>query len=273
MHQIPTTILRPAIVVGDSQTGETQKFDGPYYLLKAVSRATATGQPLLHFGRSDSPFNVVPVDYVVEAIATAAAIPETEGETLHLVDPEPLTAAELLTELSARYGGPEPKGSIPPVVGRDAAAPAAGQGALRRHPARVDRLPQPPRGVRHAPLRRPAGRARAHPAPLRRLLGGHGGLLPAARARPRVRAEGGLHDRRRHRRLQRHRRGHRQAPGPRAGRAAGAGGPPRGPPEGAGRGAAGARPPTWRWTSPTTARRSRWPTTSASTTAAGSRCS
>ncbi len=117
MDQVPTTILRPAIVVGDSKTGETQKFDGPYYLLKAVSRAQRTGQPLLHFGRSDSPFNVVPVDYVVEAIATAAAIPETEGETLHLVDPEPLTGAELLTELSARYGGPAPKGSIPPVVG------------------------------------------------------------------------------------------------------------------------------------------------------------
>jgi len=57
MRQIPTTILRPAIVVGDSQTGETQKFDGPYYLLRTVSRATSTGQPLLHFGRSDSPFN------------------------------------------------------------------------------------------------------------------------------------------------------------------------------------------------------------------------
>jgi len=117
MRQIPTTILRPAIVVGDSQTGETQKFDGPYYLLRTVSRATSTGQPLLHFGRSDSPFNVVPVDYVVEAIAAAAAAPETEGETLHLVDPEPLTAAELLTELSARYGGPEPRGSIPPLIG------------------------------------------------------------------------------------------------------------------------------------------------------------
>ena len=96
-------------MVGDSQTGETQKFDGPYYLLKAISRAKGAGQPLLHFGRSDSPFNVVPLDYVVEAIATAATMPETEGETLHLVDPEPLTGAELLTELSARYGGPSPR--------------------------------------------------------------------------------------------------------------------------------------------------------------------
>jgi len=117
MQDIPTTILRPAIVVGDSKTGETQKFDGPYYLLRSVSRATRAGQPLLHMGRSDSPFNVVPVDYVVEAIATATSVPETEGQTLHLVDPEPLTSAELLTELSARYGGPVPKGSIPSAIG------------------------------------------------------------------------------------------------------------------------------------------------------------
>ncbi len=73
LDRVPTTILRPAIVVGDSRTGRTQKFDGPYYLLKAVSRATRADQPLMHFGRSDSPFNVVPVDFVVEAIAAAAA--------------------------------------------------------------------------------------------------------------------------------------------------------------------------------------------------------
>src|SRR3954468_5725238 len=37
MDRIPTTITRPAIVVGDSRTGETQKFDGPYYVLRTVS--------------------------------------------------------------------------------------------------------------------------------------------------------------------------------------------------------------------------------------------
>ena len=114
LDRVPTTILRPAIVVGDSRSGETQKFDGPYYILKLVSRAVATGQPLVQFGRADSPFNVVPVDYVVDAIAGAAAMPEAEGQTLHLVDPEPLTSGELLTLLSERYGGPRPKGRIPP---------------------------------------------------------------------------------------------------------------------------------------------------------------
>ena len=39
LDRVPTTILRPAIVVGDSRTGETEKFDGPYYILRALSRA------------------------------------------------------------------------------------------------------------------------------------------------------------------------------------------------------------------------------------------
>ena len=42
IDRIPTTIFRPAIVVGDSRTGETQKFDGPYYVLRFIA---ATGEP------------------------------------------------------------------------------------------------------------------------------------------------------------------------------------------------------------------------------------
>ena len=116
MANVPTTILRPAIVVGDSTTGETQKFDGPYYILRAISETRRAGRPMVQFGRSDANFNVVPVDYVVEAIATAAALPEAEGETLHLVDPDPLTAGELTRTLADHYGAPAPKGRIPPAL-------------------------------------------------------------------------------------------------------------------------------------------------------------
>lgn len=116
MHRVPTTVLRPAIVVGDSRTGETQKFDGPYYLLRAISRAERTGQPLMQFGRSRAPFNVVPVDYVVEAIAAAASAPEAEGETFHLVDPQPLSSSELLVHLAERFGSKPPRGRVPPSV-------------------------------------------------------------------------------------------------------------------------------------------------------------
>ena len=48
MDQVPTTILRPAIVVGDSPTGETQKFDGPYYILRMISAADSAGRRSPH---------------------------------------------------------------------------------------------------------------------------------------------------------------------------------------------------------------------------------
>jgi thioester reductase-like protein len=111
--RVPTTIYRPAIVVGDSQTGETQKFDGPYYLLRTIARSVRTKQPIPQFGNSAAPFNVVPVDFVVDAIAAVSRDPDATGETLHLVDPDPLTAKELLTLLAKEYAGREPSLRVP----------------------------------------------------------------------------------------------------------------------------------------------------------------
>src|SRR5207248_9592194 len=91
MDDVPDTIYRPAIVVGDSRTGETQKFDGPYYVLRTISTAQRLRRPVMQFGRSEATFNVVPVDYVVDAVAAAAHLPEMLGETLHLVDVDPLS--------------------------------------------------------------------------------------------------------------------------------------------------------------------------------------
>jgi thioester reductase-like protein len=111
MDAIPTTIYRPAIVVGDSQTGETQKFDGPYYLLRSM--ATPLGG-LLQIGRGDASFNVVPVDFVVDAIAAGTKDEGAVGHTLHLVDPEPVSSHELARLLAREYTGSEPKLSLPP---------------------------------------------------------------------------------------------------------------------------------------------------------------
>jgi thioester reductase-like protein len=120
MDRVPTTILRPAIVVGDSQTGETQKFDGPYYLLRAIAQADRQGRPPIQIGRSEATFNVVPVDYVVRAIATAGADPAATGETLHLVDPDPVTTRQLVELLSQRYSGRAPRGKLPPALAQNA---------------------------------------------------------------------------------------------------------------------------------------------------------
>jgi thioester reductase-like protein len=114
MDRVPTTVLRPAIVVGDSMTGETQKFDGPYYILRTISRMERAGRPVAQFGRSEALFNVVPVDYIVAAIAASAFDPATVGETLHLTDPEPLQSHELFEALSNEYAGRAPRFRIPP---------------------------------------------------------------------------------------------------------------------------------------------------------------
>jgi len=142
MDRVPTTILRPAIVVGDSATGETQKFDGPYYLLRVVAEANRRGQPIPNFGRAEAPFNVVPVDFVVAAIAVAATDDAAAGETLHLVDPDPLTAAELTRVLATEYTGHAPRTRrVPPRIAD----------ASLRVPAVRERLG----GVPHDPIGHP----------------------------------------------------------------------------------------------------------------------
>src|SRR5205823_4708900 len=50
LREIPTTIYRPAIVVGDSRTGETEKFDGPYYILRTIARAAERRAPIPQLG-------------------------------------------------------------------------------------------------------------------------------------------------------------------------------------------------------------------------------
>ena len=114
MDRVPCTIYRPAIVVGDSRTGETQKFDGPYYMLRTISRALKTKTPIPQFGASGAAFNVVPLDFVVDAMLAGSRDPAVAGETLHLVDPDPVSARELLTILSREYASKEPKMRVPP---------------------------------------------------------------------------------------------------------------------------------------------------------------
>ena len=114
MDRIPTTIYRPAIVVGDSRTGETQKFDGPYYMLRTVGVAAGRHMPIPQFGASNAPFNVVPVDFVIDALSVADDDPALVGETLHLVDPDPITAAEVFGLLAKEYAGRAPSYKLPP---------------------------------------------------------------------------------------------------------------------------------------------------------------
>ncbi|EMA59069.1 SDR family oxidoreductase [Halorubrum lipolyticum] len=102
---LPATIYRPAIAVGDSETGETDKLDGPYNLLRLL--LVQPGRLAVAFsvpGADETELNVVPRDYVVDAIAELSGRPETMGETYQLCDPEPLTVPAFVAALSDAAG-------------------------------------------------------------------------------------------------------------------------------------------------------------------------
>ncbi|MBA3335773.1 MAG: SDR family oxidoreductase [Acidobacteria bacterium] len=97
--QIPLTIYRPSVVVGDSNTGETAKYDGVYYLIRYLRKIPS----LLRFvnvGNKKVQLNLVPVDFVVEAIAALAKDKRAIGKTVALADPNPLTTEELFDTIS-----------------------------------------------------------------------------------------------------------------------------------------------------------------------------
>jgi thioester reductase-like protein len=100
---LPSAIYRPGIVVGDSRTGETAKFDGPYFALNAMSLLPSPGA-FLRIGDGKAEVNLVPVDYVLEAIARLGAWDGAIGNTYHLTDPAPETALSLADLLAKSIG-------------------------------------------------------------------------------------------------------------------------------------------------------------------------
>jgi thioester reductase-like protein len=116
LDTIPTTIFRPAIVVGDSKTGETQKFDGPYYALRFIAATAGRGMPVANIGRGATPFNVVPVDFIVDAMVALGRATDAIGETVHLCDPDPLSSAQMFELLTDLYPARRASYRVPPRV-------------------------------------------------------------------------------------------------------------------------------------------------------------
>ena len=81
-------IYRPAVVVGDSRTGEMDKVDGPYYFFGVLAKLAVlprfTPMLLPDTGRT----NIVPVDYVVDALVALMHADGPDGQTFHLTAPK-----------------------------------------------------------------------------------------------------------------------------------------------------------------------------------------
>jgi thioester reductase-like protein len=123
---VPSTVYRPGIVVGDSRTGETGKFDGPYFVLGAMERLPSPGV-FPRIGRGSGTVNIVPVDFVVAALAALSTSPVSAGKTYHLCDPRPHSPAELIALFSKALGKRFLQVPVPKTVARAAFAPRAVQ--------------------------------------------------------------------------------------------------------------------------------------------------
>jgi nucleoside-diphosphate-sugar epimerase len=97
---LPGTIYRPAVVVGDSNTGATQKYDGPYYVLQWLLRQPRVAVMPVVGRSSEYQFNMVPRDFVVDAIAYLSGRPESLGRTYNLADPRPHTVERLVGDFA-----------------------------------------------------------------------------------------------------------------------------------------------------------------------------
>jgi NAD(P)-dependent dehydrogenase (short-subunit alcohol dehydrogenase family) len=106
--RIPFRIYRPGVVVGHSQTGFIDKIDGPYYFFKALQKLRESWPrwiPLV--GAEGGYINVVPVDFVVDALVHLSHQPRLDGRCFHLTDPKVRRVGEMLNVFARAAHAPE----------------------------------------------------------------------------------------------------------------------------------------------------------------------
>lgn len=105
--KVPFRIYRPGMVVGDSQTGEMDKIDGPYYFFKLIQRVRQLLPPWMPMiGLEGGRINIVPVDYVVNAMDHIAHQASLDGQCFHLTDPEPMRVGDVLNTFARAAHAP-----------------------------------------------------------------------------------------------------------------------------------------------------------------------
>ncbi len=105
--KVPWTVYRPAMVVGDSQTGEMDKIDGPYYFFKLIQRMRQVLPPWMPaVGLEGGRINIVPVDYVVDALDHISHKAGIEKKAFHLVDPVGYRVGDVLDIFSRAAHAP-----------------------------------------------------------------------------------------------------------------------------------------------------------------------
>lgn len=115
LPKVPAAIFRPSIVVGDSRTGKTDKYDGPYYLLKLIKRLPSW-VPFPNIGRGDTFVNLTPIDFVAKAMAHIGSKEGAENQVYQLADPNPMRAKDIVALTLRCMDRPRARGLIFPKV-------------------------------------------------------------------------------------------------------------------------------------------------------------
>lgn len=110
--EIPSVIYRPGVIVGDSRTGQTDKYDGPYSIFQLLDRLPAW-MPLPNVGSGESSVNLVPIDFAAAAMVHISAQEEATGRVFQIADPNPMRARDILALTLKLLGRPAPRGLLP----------------------------------------------------------------------------------------------------------------------------------------------------------------
>jgi NAD(P)-dependent dehydrogenase (short-subunit alcohol dehydrogenase family) len=106
--KVPWSVYRPAMVVGDSQTGEMDKIDGPYYFFKLIQRMRQLLPPWMpSIGLEGGRINIVPVDFVVDALNAISHQKDIASRCYHLVDPVGYRVGDVLDIFSKAAHAPK----------------------------------------------------------------------------------------------------------------------------------------------------------------------
>ena len=132
----PWRVYRPGIVVGESETGEMDKIDGPYYFFKLIQRLRNTlPQWMPTVGVEGKEINLVPVDFVARAIDHIAHEPGLDGKAFSLTDPSPKSAGQVINLFSRSANAPQMSMRLDPKM-LDVVPPAVRGGLMMLPPVK-----------------------------------------------------------------------------------------------------------------------------------------
>ncbi len=108
MAEVGCVVVRLGLLVGDSRTGEIDRFEGPHALAMLLAQTPAS-MPLPLPGDGGAPFNVVPIDFAASAAHALHHHPNATGKTFHLVDPNPTSVRRVWEQIAQRSGRKLPR--------------------------------------------------------------------------------------------------------------------------------------------------------------------